>query len=485
MDYISTEPNIVPRLSPEEAYRALETLRSITVEYPSIDSYIYVAIDGTEWIIYRDGNILPRISDTAIIPDLLQHLTNPINIPNMSIDDDIDMNALQAIFDAEDIETTPITETVEEEEVGVFAIFKNYKNNFQEGVKELLKFYYPEELYDIIPFEMYEDDNKIPAITIILHFPEVIVNNKRGESHIMRDFFVKFDIVFYSDNLFTLSNIKGRRLKLTAQEIQADYQFSHLSNGINQNWNNFCFGDSTPITILFNKISRKHNKNTLEDVYKFFLLLDTYVTWESLEGVPYRKIGHIGTSNVSSSGEQREVIFKLPFQPFEFDSNGQGITFDLVTSLWEHIIDIREYFTEFCTKCIQKKPLSETGEFELHFNNLMELLKRICIEFSDIGFYFNDLYYFDEDRYLFIKMASYDSVLSKLGYIENSNILFKGKIIKFQLENYDKKSSKYSDMSIKTPNVYLNPGYAYSVYKKFLNKFNYLIMEYYINKNLK
>lgn len=485
MDYISTEPNIVPGLSPEEAYRALETMRTVTAGYPDSDGCIYVAIDGTEWIIYRDGNILPRIFDTAIIPDSLQYLTDPINIPNMSIDDDIDMNALQAIFDAEDIETTPITETVEEEEVGVFAIFKNYENNFQEGVKELLKFYYPEELYDIVPFEMDEDNNKkLPAIKIILHFPEVIVNNKRGESHIMRDFFVKFDIVFYSDNLFTLSNIRGRRLKLTVQEIQADYQFSHLSGGINQNWNTFCFGDSTPISILFNKISRKHNKNTLEDVYKFFLLLDTYVTWESLEGVPYRKIGHIGTSNVSSSGEQREVIFQLPFQPFEFNMNGQGITSDLVTSLWERIINIREYFTEFCTKCIQKKPLSETGEFELHFNNLMELLKRISIESSSsIEFYFNDLYYFDEDRYLFIKMASYDSVLDKVEYIKNSNILFKGKTIKFQLDNYDKKSNKYSDMSIKTPNVYLNPAYAYSVYKKFLNKFNYLIMEHYINKN--
>ena len=478
MDDISTEPMSVPGLSPEEAHRALETMRTVTAGYPDTDGYLYVAIDGTEWIIFRNGNILPH--NTRISVDTIEPLPFTEPFSNRGIDDDIDMNALQALFDAEDIETTPITETVEEEEVGVFAIFKNYENNFQEGVKELLKFYYPEELYDIIPFEMNEDNNKkLPAMKIILHFPEVTVNNKRGESHIMRDFFVKFDIVFYSDNLFTLSNIRGRRLKLTAQEIQADYQFSHLSGGINQNWNNFCFGDSTPITILFNKISRKHNKNTLEDVYKFFLLLDTYVTWESLEGVPYRKIGHIGTSNVSSSGEQREVIFKLPFQPFEFDSNGQGITLDLVTSLWEHIIDIREYFTEFCTKCIQKKPLSETGEFELHFNNLMELLKRICIEFSDIGFYFNDLYYFDEDRYLFIKMASYDSVLSKLGYIENSSIVFKGKTIKFQLENYDKKSSKYSDMSIKTPNVYLNPGYAYSVYKKFLNKFNYLIMEHY------
>jgi len=126
------------------------------------------------------------------------------------------------------------------------------------------------------------DDNYVTV-----WFPEVTISNSMEQSHIMRDIYLKF----YIDS----SQVKLEGLKrgtLTDVEIRNYYTFSHCSNNERVfSWaESFCFG-YTQIADL------KDNLNTRLKLVKnlrFFLeAIKEYLSWESLEGVPYNKIDNV------------------------------------------------------------------------------------------------------------------------------------------------------------------------------------------------
>ena len=125
---------------------------------------------------------------------------------------------------------------------------------------------------------------------VYVHFPEVTISNSVEQSHVMRDIYLHFMV---RDNLVHLNGIK--RTTYTEKEIRNNYLFSHCSSSYDPtNWtvNSFCFG-STDIADLRESVRHNGRKAVFKDLYFFLEAIKEYLSWESLEGVPYRKIEHV------------------------------------------------------------------------------------------------------------------------------------------------------------------------------------------------
>lgn len=123
---------------------------------------------------------------------------------------------------------------------------------------------------------------------ILVHYPEINITNSRNSKHMIRDLFVKFNFI---SNLMYMNAPSGRRLTKTIDELNYNYNHSHLSTGNAASWQTFCFGD----TSITKAIENLRSTEITEDLLTGFLLhFESYLQWESLEGGPYCHIAEIG-----------------------------------------------------------------------------------------------------------------------------------------------------------------------------------------------
>ena len=128
-------------------------------------------------------------------------------------------------------------------------------------------------------------------------YPEIEITNTNKEKHTIKNLVVVFPLKW--DSLlrkWQIEGMRGLRLTLSYLELNKSYLHSHLaSNSLTSNFKSmtsskFCLGSSTlGMSIAeYNTESNKEQSNlVLEGI---LYTLDTYVTWESLEGVPHRYI---------------------------------------------------------------------------------------------------------------------------------------------------------------------------------------------------
>lgn len=146
----------------------------------------------------------------------------------------------------------------------------------------------------------------LPVIHIKIEDFEI--QNSRGEKHPIKNLFIKLLLTEIGDSYITLnSQIFGFRTTLTSKEEQSGYIHSHLntppkcldklakdSGGFLYDrffGYSFCLGSSEVRDLLSVINSSSFNKDILE---LFLYTLKDAFKWESLEGVPYRKISEIG-----------------------------------------------------------------------------------------------------------------------------------------------------------------------------------------------
>ena len=125
-------------------------------------------------------------------------------------------------------------------------------------------------------------------------YPEIEITNTNKEKHTIKNLVVVFSLRWDSSfKKWKIDNMRGLRLTLSYLELNKFYSHSHLSsssftsNFKSMTSSNFCLGSSTlGMSIAeYNTESNKEQSNlVLEGI---LYTLDTYVTWESLEGVPY------------------------------------------------------------------------------------------------------------------------------------------------------------------------------------------------------
>ena len=154
-------------------------------------------------------------------------------------------------------------------------------------------------------------------------YPEIEITNTNKEKHTIKNLVVVFPLKW--DSLlrkWQVEDMRGLRLTLSYLELDKRYPHSHLSSSHLTDYfksmtsSKFCLGSSTlGMSIAeYNTESDKEKSNlVLEGI---LYTLDTYVTWESLEGVPHNYIRNLlplgGTlvsdSNLDSYSHSLKVV---------------------------------------------------------------------------------------------------------------------------------------------------------------------------------
>lgn len=168
--------------------------------------------------------------------------------------------------------------------------FKKYLNNLCSGI-------FNENEYEITI------DNSL--INLIIYYPEIKITNSHELEHTLRDIYVKFSFEKYSPR--RLYTIAMARTTYTSNEYNKTYIFSHLdtSNGLTH-WNGrFCFGSTDLSKTVANCKSPEGNLGKIGQVLMAF---KDYLSWESLEGTPYKYISNLRESSSSKYTSYNEYF---------------------------------------------------------------------------------------------------------------------------------------------------------------------------------
>ncbi len=141
-------------------------------------------------------------------------------------------------------------------------------------------------------------------------YSKFIITNSQGRTHEIRDLFV-FHSFKWTNGSVHPYKLEGGRFSKTDLEISSSYQQSHL--GSHSSWKSdpfycsrFCIGSDTDVSLMMAEFEVEMDF----DRYELFLFcVDSMITWESLEGVPYIKMEVVKNANsnrVTSSQERYE-----------------------------------------------------------------------------------------------------------------------------------------------------------------------------------
>lgn len=168
----------------------------------------------------------------------------------------------------------------------------------------------------------YEQHSKT-SFDIIIKFPEINIENSRGEKHTVKNLLFKFHITINSARLEQEEGYKasiqitGCRLSVSLKEFESNYRWSHLRTG-KAGWADFCLG-SSDFRIMIENVQ---TELTEDSWIGMFLGVEPYLKWESLEGGPHIKMQNIAYANtLDSSKLQKElasIISGIPRSCWEY-----------------------------------------------------------------------------------------------------------------------------------------------------------------------
>lgn len=152
-----------------------------------------------------------------------------------------------------------------------------YKKNFfreigteatLDFIKRRAKFYYGEDRVWL------DSENK----QVIIHFPEILITNSVEDSHVMKDIFIRITV------WGKFKDIELARTTINKDEYRR-YIFSHMSESTVGSYGSaLCFGN----TDLYSWILNAKSSNSFVNIDKIIASLEGYLSWESLEGKPYK-----------------------------------------------------------------------------------------------------------------------------------------------------------------------------------------------------
>lgn len=166
---------------------------------------------------------------------------------------------------------------------------------------EYLNIYYNGNIEDIISNDRFlVEEQYIPVYNLtkefIVYYPEIIITNSNKESHVITDLYVKFSFDYFGK----LSNsFKINRGSYSDQEWYSNYKHSHTHGSFPEAICSFstpCLGGgpiNSTIAVLQNATLETFSEL---EIVQFLILIDDFLKWESLEGVPYKHIRDIGNS---------------------------------------------------------------------------------------------------------------------------------------------------------------------------------------------
>ncbi len=219
----------------------------------------------------------------------------------------------------------------------------------------------PEEIAKVAREIYGEDKVTEESNAVIIHFPEIQISNSDQITHTIRDLYVRIHIDLFErdeedeeeDEMQLNIQVMGVRTTFTLPEVLNKYMHSHLSTGGFGKWMNFCLGKSD-FGILISNITLDP---TEEQWQLFFLSLDRYVRWESIEGGPYFKIRDIVYKDVVDTEtlkrELARMVRGIPLTEFDI-MNSKLILRDTPV--------VRDYFNKYSS--IRSKSQMTEKKFE-------------------------------------------------------------------------------------------------------------------------
>lgn len=132
---------------------------------------------------------------------------------------------------------------------------------------------------------------------ICIYYPKITITNSKNDQHVIKGLVVR--LVFWSlanGDLCLDNSVDGTRVIQSHAEYNSTYLHSHLPGGyVGEGFQSFCLGTNQLNSFLAMNRSTAITPTMAE---WFFALLNRYVSYESLEGGPYRNMTNIkGQSN--------------------------------------------------------------------------------------------------------------------------------------------------------------------------------------------
>lgn len=123
-------------------------------------------------------------------------------------------------------------------------------------------------------------------VFVVLYFPEVIIRNSVNEKHTIKDTYIR--LTFKLSEKYNLDDVGIRRATYTYAEYQSAYIHSHVSGSsstmLTSYTSSICLG-STAVASQRTLLSARFDPSTYVN---FLWLLKNWISWESVEGGPYR-----------------------------------------------------------------------------------------------------------------------------------------------------------------------------------------------------
>lgn len=187
-------------------------------------------------------------------------------------------------------------------------------------VYEIFKDFFGENLVDLQGFPDLIPDS--PALGessysgyIIVRFPHVTVTNEHERSVDIKEVYVKLKIDCTGS---LIGKFRLSRAHFPMSHIRSNYAHSHIPGipSLDSSFLDPCLG-SGPINNTINSL----NVDFDEDLWNLFCLeLQKYVGTESISGIPYRYLEHIGVDRYSSQVDTSNFIYYKDSLPRHYNS---------------------------------------------------------------------------------------------------------------------------------------------------------------------
>jgi hypothetical protein len=270
---------------------------------------------------------------------------------------------------------------------------------FENFVRSRLSSLFNEDRYDIEVLEY----SSYSQIKIKIYYPEIEITNSLETKHKIRDLYLTFIFTIEEASVY-LAHIDLFRTKFTPIEVYGRYVHSHYSGspGDSTQTGTMCFGK----TSLGNLVKESTEFFNMRNFVPLIIELENYLKWESIDGVPHRKLNElkkflIRPKSLGYSVDKDKIIDdlynytinKISHFNYEFITKENGefnieISDNHFKSIENILIDYIKLNREDYNKLLGRKIDGDYGEIDLININLLKREYRMpsgVIKFKDIS----------------------------------------------------------------------------------------------------
>lgn len=319
-----------------------------------------------------------------------------------------------------------------------------------------------------------DNDNFIMSLytyintAFIIKYPFITISNSKREYHTIKDLYVKFE--FTSEGRMCGGAFTMQRSTYSLKEFLYNYKHSHVgtvfftggrisSRSNIREFSSVCLGTG-PIKDIIAGLEAPYSEEGFNEVVfmQFLNLLDEFVAWESIEGVPYRHLANISKQTIDNLTEVQENDLRRYSSESERDRITNIILQeDVLDTIQEYLYTIpkvvngRPYIVVKCDEYALQKYLTTVVDIGSSFiSDSVVIYKK-----DDFG----RITYFRKNR----NIIDRELLKESLNEVQNTDLFtFKGEIIKLNIEGLEVLNNVESEESYE---YFLHPQFISDIIK--------------------